>query len=133
MQRPSFAFVEGALDRADHLRDDPDALATLWPQARVVLIDEEGRALTDASQQLFAPRGSTLANMPPAAIFLGRSGEHGWFAARAEEIAANAPQRIDLRSAASAWPAFEATLFAQACACATPVTWHRSRGLSLDR
>jgi NAD+ diphosphatase len=121
MQRPSFAFVEGALDRADHLRDDPDALATLWPQARVVLIDEEGRALTDASQQLFAPRGSTLANMPPAAIFLGRSGEHGWFAARAEDVAANAPERIDLRNAASAWPAFEATLFAQSRAL---LNWH---------
>ena len=24
-----FAFVDGALDRADHLRDDPDALAAL--------------------------------------------------------------------------------------------------------
>ncbi len=121
LHHPSFAFVEGALDRADHLRDNPDALATLWPQARVVLIDEEGRALTDASQQLFAPRGSALADMPSTAIFLGTQEEHGWFAARAADVAANAPLHIDLRSAASAWPAFEATLFAQARAL---LNWH---------
>ena len=43
-----FAFLDGALDRADHLRDDADALTALWPQARVVLLDDEGRALADA-------------------------------------------------------------------------------------
>ncbi|MEO6138920.1 MAG: NAD(+) diphosphatase [Luteimonas sp.] len=121
LTQPSFAFVEGALDRADHLRDDPDALAALWPQARVVLIDEDGHALADASQQLFAPRGSTFAAMPSAAIFLGQQDERGWFAAGAEDVVANAPQRIDLRSAASAWPAFEATLFAQSRAL---LNWH---------
>ena len=120
-RRPSFAFVEGALDRADHLRDDPDALARLWPQARVVLIDEDGRALADVSQQLFAPRGITLGHMPSAAILLGQQEHHAWFAARAADVATNAPQRMDLRSAASAWPAFEATLFAQARAL---LHWH---------
>ena len=28
---PRFAFVEGALDRADALRDKPDALHAYWP------------------------------------------------------------------------------------------------------
>jgi len=51
--RPApFAFIEGALDRADALRDDPAALAALWPQARVVLLDDDGRALADAAQGL---------------------------------------------------------------------------------
>ncbi len=128
LTQPSFAFVEGALDRADHLRDDPDALAALWPQARVVLIDDDGHALADASQQLSAPRGSTLADMPSAVIFLGRQDQHAWFAARAADVAANAPQRIDLRSAASAWPAFEATLFAQARALLNWQARHRFCG-----
>ena len=125
-----FAFVDGALDRADHLRDDPDALVALWPQARVVLIDEDGRALADAAQRLFAPRGSALAHMPSTAIFLGNNAgadqARSWFAARAADVsaydvAADAPQRIDLRSAASTWPAFEATVFAQARAL---LHWH---------
>ena len=38
---PGFAFVEGALDRADELRDNRDALHAYWPNARVLLIDSE--------------------------------------------------------------------------------------------
>jgi hypothetical protein len=34
-----FSFVDGALDRADHLRGDADALQALWPQAQVIVLD----------------------------------------------------------------------------------------------
>ena len=117
----SFAFVEGALDRADHLRDSSDALAALWPQARVVLLDDDGRALADASQQLYAPCGAELDGVPASAIFLGLHEGRGWFAARAATVDLEAPQRVDLRTAASQWPAFDATLFAQARAV---LHWH---------
>ena len=120
-----FAFVEGALDRADALRDDPAALAALWPQARVVLLDDDGRALADAAQGLFATDGDTIGGGPGTAIFLGLRDGRGWFAQRAATIAPDvmeaAPQRIDLRSAAAAWPAFDATVFAQARAL---LHWH---------
>ena len=43
-----FAFVDGALDRADHLRDDPAALAAAWPRAGLIALDETGLALADA-------------------------------------------------------------------------------------
>lgn len=121
-----FAFVDGALDRADALRDDPQALAALWPQARIVLLDDEGCALADADRRLFAPTGAEIGGGPGAAIFLGL-GDDGvaWFAQRAATASptatAVAPQRIDLRSAASHWPAFEATVFAQARAV---LHWH---------
>ena len=36
-----FAFVDGALDRADHLRDDPAALDALRHDARVIVLDED--------------------------------------------------------------------------------------------
>lgn len=123
MSRPGapFAFVEGALDRADHLRDAPDALAGLWPQAQVVLLDDDGRALADASQALYAPSGSELGGVPAAAIFLGLQEGRGWFAARAATVELDAPQRVDLRSAASLWPVFDATVFAQARAV---LHWH---------
>ncbi|MFC7301974.1 NAD(+) diphosphatase [Cognatiluteimonas weifangensis] len=122
---PPFAFVEGALDRADALRDDPDALAALWPQARVLLLEDDGRALADAAQALYAPTGAALGGGPGSAIFLGLRAGTGWFAQRAATAApavvAAAPQRLDLRSAAAQWPAFDATVFAQARALAH---WH---------
>lgn len=124
--RAPFAFIEGALDRADHLRDAPDALAGLWPQARVVLLDDDGRALADAAQQLYVASGSDLGGIDlddvrASAIFLGLHQDHGWFAARAATVDLDAPQRVDLRTAASLWPAFDATVFAQARAV---LHWH---------
>ncbi|MEJ7747431.1 MAG: NAD(+) diphosphatase, partial [Luteimonas sp.] len=73
-----------------------------------------GRALADADNALFAPRGGQLGGGPGAALFLGLHGEQAWFAAQADTIELDAPQRIDLRSAAALWSPFEATLFAQA-------------------
>ena len=117
-----FAFVEGALDRADHLRDDVDALASLWPQARIVLLDDDGRALADEAQRLATVTGADLGGGPGTAIFLGLRDGVAWFAQRAALVAqAAAPQRVDLRNAASHWPAFDATVFAQARAV---LHWH---------
>lgn len=120
-----FAFIDGALDRADALRDDPQALATLWPGARVVLLEDDGRALADADRRLFAPAGAALGGGPGTAIFLGLREGAAWFAQRAAtadpDAAVHATQRIDLRSAATHWPAFEATVFAQARAV---LHWH---------
>jgi NAD+ diphosphatase len=121
MTASPFAFVEGALDRADALRDDAAALARLWPDAHVVLVDDEGRALADERQHLAAATGRTLGDAPGEAIFLGLRAGGAWFAQRAEPIAHATAQRVDLRSAASQWPAFEATVFAQARAL---LHWH---------
>jgi NAD+ diphosphatase len=116
-----FAFIDGALDRADHLRDDADALAALWSSARVMLLDDDGRALADASQQLFAPTGAELGGVPANAVFLGLRDGAAWFAAKASSVELDAPQRIDLRSAAALWPAADATAFGQAGAV---LHWH---------
>lgn len=108
----------GVLDRADALRGDPEALAALWPTARVVLLDDDGQALTDGDGALFAPTGAQVSEGPGgtgASIFLGRDGDGcGWFALDAALTALEAPGRIDLRSAAGHWPAFDAGVFAQA-------------------
>ncbi len=121
-----FAFVEagtdgacrGALDRADRLRDDAEALNALWPDARVILLDEQGHAGADEQRRLLAPRGADISEGPGgigAATFLGLEAQGGaWFALDAALTAFVAPQRIDLRSAAALWPAFEASVFAQA-------------------
>src|SRR3982751_177865 len=104
----AFAFVDAALDRADHLRDQPDALAGLWPRARVLLLDDDGHALADDAQRLLVVAGDTLEGMPAGAVFLGVHDRQGWFAARAEVVAIVAPHRVDLRAAAAHWPALEA-------------------------
>lgn len=113
-QPAPFAFIDAALDRADRLRDDADALKEHWPHARIVLIDGEGRALADADHGLFAPEGEQVGGGPGAAMFLGLHGQQAWFAAQADTIGSDAPQRIDLRSAAAMWSPFEATVFTQA-------------------
>ena len=117
----SFAFVDGALDRADALRDDPDALAALWPAARVLLLDDEGRAGADDARQLVAPTGAALGGGPGTAVFLGLRDRIGWFAQRAATAAFVVPHWIDLRSAAALWAAPDATAFAQARAV---LHWH---------
>jgi NAD+ diphosphatase len=123
MPASPFAFVEAdacraALDRADHLRNDDSALVRLWPDARVVLLDDAGLALADEQRRLLAPTGAQLsagAGGPGAGVFLGvdESGT-GWFALDAALTAFDAPQRSDLRGAATHWPRFEASVFAQA-------------------
>ncbi|KGQ18223.1 NADH pyrophosphatase [Lysobacter dokdonensis DS-58] len=116
-----FAFVDGALDRADHLRDDPDTLATLWPQARVVVLEDDGRAFAGDDTRLFAPDGAAIGGGPGTAIFLGMRDGQAWFAQAARRLSIDAPARIDLRSAATQWNAFDATVFAQARAM---LHWH---------
>ncbi len=120
-----FAFVDGALDRADALRDQPGALARLWPDARVLLLDDDGRSLATADGRVHAVRGRDLGGGPGTAIFLGVHEGEGWFAQRAATVSAAmqdaAPERIDLRRAAARWPPLESTAFAQARAV---LHWH---------
>lgn len=113
-----FAFIDGALDRAEHLRNDTTRLAALWPGACVLLLDAEGHALADAEG---APRplaGADIGERPPGAVLLGLDGDgRAWFALAADAVevaASGAPTRVDLRTAAGTWPLREATAFAQA-------------------
>ena len=114
--QPRFAFVEGALDRADALRNSRDALHAYWPNARVLLVDGDGRTLGDDDGWLAAARGGDLGDEPGDAVFLGIRGDEAWFARRFLGDAGDTPlqRRVDLRAAAAHWPAFEATVFAQA-------------------
>jgi NAD+ diphosphatase len=114
--KPRFAFVEGALDRADALRGNRDALHAYWPNARVLLIDGDGRTVGDDEGWLVAAHGADLGEAPGDAIFLGMRGDESWFAARLsdEHHGALPSRRMDLRAAAAQWTPFEATVFAQA-------------------
>jgi NAD+ diphosphatase len=117
-----FAFVDGALDRADHLRDDGEALHGHWPQAGVIVLDAEGRAFAGDDQGLHVVRGAELGGGPGTATFLGLREGQAWFFADATTLAIDAPRRVDLRSAALHWPAWQSSLFAQARALQH---WHQ--------
>lgn len=109
-----FAFIHAPLDRGDVLRDDPDALARLWPQGRVLLLDAKGAALAHADGRPLLMDGAALGDRLEAAIFLGLRDAVGWFCISADSGAVQAPQRIDLRQAAVDWPADIASAFAYA-------------------
>lgn len=116
---PSFAefathaYTEAGLDRADPLRQDPTALAALWPCARVMRLDEKLRAVVDAAGNWCDHPGRTDA-LPADALFLGvdRSDQVPWFAC-IDPAAAGEPL-LELRQAASQWPAALAARFAYA-------------------
>jgi NAD+ diphosphatase len=141
---PGFAFVEGALDRADALRDNEPALLAYWHNARVIGIDAEGKTPIDADGRLRIARGGDLAEDHRHAIFLGMREDEAWFAFAARvptgdvgfapapasfDAKPESDGRIDLRSAAAQWPAFDATLFAQARALLFWQSRHRHCGV----
>ncbi len=117
-----FAFVAGALDRADALRDDPAALVAAWPASGVIALDADGRALADAQRQLLTWSGATWGGDVRSHTLLGLREGRAWFLANGDAVPVEAPQHVDLRSAAAEWPAWQATLFAQARALQH---WHR--------
>ncbi|QIL19793.1 NAD(+) diphosphatase [Thermomonas sp. HDW16] len=117
-----FAFVDGALDRADHLRGDSNALSALWSQAGVIVLDADGRAFADEGKALRVMRGAELGGGPGTTTFLGLRDGKAWFFADAATLAIEAPNRVDLRSAATYWPAWQASVFAQARALQH---WHQ--------
>lgn len=115
-----FAYVEpvpcaAALDRADALRADPRALSELWATSRLLLVDEQGRALAAPSGLPLEVDAGRVPFDPSQAMFLGLDAEsRGWFACDAERADVEAPHRTDLRVAAATWPAREAAAFAGA-------------------
>ncbi len=114
-----FAFIDEPLDRADALRDDAQALARLWPLARILVLDEKGDAFADPDGGMWPLTGADIGGGPGTAIFLGMRGDQAWFAVDAEAIAAAAPQRVDLRRAGALWPAAQATCLPMRAACPT--------------
>lgn len=109
-----FAFTTDPLERADTLRDDADALLRLWPQAHVLVLDPDGRALAGEDGQPLALTGAQVGGGPGTAIFLGLRGEQAWFSVESAAVDIAAPQRVDLRESATTWSAADASAFCYA-------------------
>jgi len=113
---PGYAFRDPGLDRAELLRERPDELDARWPSARVLVVDAEGQARFDGRVEApeFARGARFAAERPAAASFLGLDGDTAWFALPHECLGDPLPASLDLRSAATQWPAREAAVLAQA-------------------
>ncbi len=111
-----FAFQDPGLDRAEHLRQDNEALNQLWPQAKIIIIDLEGNARfqTDVPDPYFLRGADFFLERPVNCSFLGQIDKQTWFAVRAEFIAELPPHAVDLRTAAATWAHLPASIFAQA-------------------
>jgi len=109
-----FSFVGEPLERADTLRSDTAALARLWPDARLLVLDRDGTAFTDVDGQPLPLTGSALGGGPGTAVFLGLRGDQAWFSVEAAAVSVDAPGRMDLRQAALDWPVADATAFSYA-------------------
>ena len=112
-----YAFQHVGLDRAEHLREDRDALAARWADAKVLVVDVEGllrHPQSDDADPRFCTGLALAPELPPGAAFLGLHGDEAWFALAAEAVTDLPPATIDLRSAAARWPDLPASAFAQA-------------------
>ena len=129
MSRPNL-FEALALDRAAERREQPEWLASAWPEGRVVQVDFRGRAPIDpGTRRLLAQRGSAVAERLPAlACFLGTADGTAWFAlplTQPESWDADQGSLTGLREAAPWLPEFDAGLFAYAKAL---LLWHTRAG-----
>ena len=113
---PAIAYTGCQLDRAEHLRNDRERLAALWPMARVMSLDHNLDAEVNSGRDALALRRGD--SFPDDAIdevlFLGIDGDGAWFA----RTTASVEDPLDLRGAAARLSAFEAGLFAYARALA---------------
>lgn len=108
-------FAGFALDRAEHLRDDVEALQALRRSARLVLVDAVGRlGVGESGDSLYLAEYDPHGEHWQGACFLGMRGEQAWFSRRIEESGLAAPQWLDLRAAASRFDPFEAGISAYA-------------------
>jgi NAD+ diphosphatase len=109
---PAIAYTGCRLDRAEHLRNDRERLAALWPMARVMSLDHNVDAEVNAGRDaLVLRRGDSFPDDAlDELLFLGIDGDGAWFA----RTTASLENPLDLRGAASRLSAFEAGLFAYA-------------------
>jgi NAD+ diphosphatase len=109
-----FSFVGEPLERADALRADADALARLWPDARLLVLDRDGTAYTGPDDQPLPLTGADIGGGPGTAVFLGLRGDQAWFSVEASVLDVSAPGRMDLRQAALSWSVADASAFSYA-------------------
>lgn len=112
-------FAALTLDRGDAVRVQPEAVRRAWDDARVLVVDFEGRCLVAGAGPLALAAQTLDEQAFPAASLLGFSAPGAaWFALPAERLPPgtlpDAAEWIGLREAAALWSRFDSGLFAYA-------------------
>jgi len=111
----SHAFITMPLDRCDDLRNQPQTLAALWPQAQVLVLDSQGNALSQINGLPWLLCGAAWHQAPPSALFLGKWEETAWFAVNTIPDTLKQPRQwVGLRQAGMEWPSDVAAIFSYA-------------------
>lgn len=117
--RPTPLFTGLALDRADHLRSQPDALESLSTSCCLVRVDREGRLGANAAGDcLHVEQPAPFSGLWQQASFLGLHQQQAWFSIIGDALAMEVPQWLDLRTAAARFDGFQAGVGAYARALA---------------
>lgn len=128
MGRPTLS--RGGVDRSEDLRDAERARAA-WPGARVLVLDDQGRAAAraDGSALVFRPAAQQAAGPPEGAVLLGAvDGIDHWAVLEKGFTPADPADDIrmsGLREIGGQLGDSDATLFTTACAL---LAWHRGGG-----
>ncbi|WP_280447370.1 NAD(+) diphosphatase [Nocardia cyriacigeorgica] len=111
-----------ALDRAEEVRADPQALKEGWSTAKLLRINRRGQVRFDDGALVFDQAVELAAEPDPAAVFLGvAEGVHLW-AVRDHELTGSL---LDLRAMAATVDDFTAGLLSTALAL---LNWHDKAG-----
>lgn len=114
-----------ALDRAEELRSDTEALRAGWADALVLRVNHRGQARVDGTDLVLEPATGVAAEPVPGAVFLGRhtDGRHLW----AVRVPAMTGQLADLRMIGHKLDDSSAGLLTTAVAV---LAWHDAAGFS---
>ncbi|MBF6238661.1 NAD(+) diphosphatase [Nocardia otitidiscaviarum] len=115
-----------ALDRAEHLRADEQALKEGWGQAKLVRMNRRGQVRVEGNAVVLEEAVSLSAEPSPHAVFLGVDGEFHLWAVRDNEIEG---ELTDLRAVGATLDLddFGAGLLSTAIAL---LNWHDKAGYS---
>ena len=109
-----FAFRHPGVDRAEPERGDPAVLDRRWRDARVLVLNEKGEACRHLGDDILYPAARVSLRRPEAATYLGHHEEQAYFALPLDLAGFTPTETVNVRAAAVDWPAWQASLFAQA-------------------
>jgi NAD+ diphosphatase len=111
-----FAFQHIGADRAEHHRENPEALDQFWRDAKLMVIDAQGNArLHEKTEPLtFINAIDVFDHRPLQASFLGFVASQPWFVLRESDLDEIPLHSVDGRSIAATCAAPLASLYAQA-------------------
>jgi len=117
-----------ALDRAEEMRKDEQALKGGWPTARLLRMNRRGQFRVEEGEVVLEPATSLAAEPAPEAVFLGIDGTHIW-AVRDNALEG---QLADLRAVGMAGVRMDDVILGILASALALLNWHDRAGFSAE-